>query len=136
MSCATKIPVEEELQSTFRAGATNGSVRFIVVRIRDEVCYQVHSEPATGSLQSDWGKIADKAGDAASYVLVCTEPGKWVTITYVPPGTRIKDKMVYAATKSTLLNKLGFQHFVDELHANDRNELSWENYQGTLKPSK
>lgn len=72
---------------------------------------------------------------ASDFILVCTEPKKWLTITYVPPGTKIKDKMVYAATKSTLLKELGFQYFSDELHANDPNELSWENYSGTLKPS-
>jgi hypothetical protein len=41
--------------------------------------------------------------------------------------------MVYAATKSTLLEALGFQYFAGELHANDADELSWAFYQGTLK---
>jgi len=42
--------------------------------------------------------------------------------------------MVYAATKSTLLEALGFQYFSGELHANDKDELSWAFYQGTLRP--
>lgn len=37
--------------------------------------------------------------------------------------------MVYAATKATLLNKLGYQHFIDELHANDEvnNNIHFKN---------
>jgi len=59
----------------------------------------------------------------------------WLTITYVPNGTSIKEKMTYAATKGYLLKELGYQHFADEMHANDDLELSWSNYSGTLKPS-
>ena len=72
-------------------------------------------------------------------MLVQDEPNLWLTITHVPDtgipvifqfyqiifkiffvifkNNKIRDKMVYAATKSTLLNHLGFHNFHNELHA-------------------
>jgi hypothetical protein len=90
----------------------------------------------------DWAQIASKVGADTCYVLVQVNPGKWVTLTYVPDTTKviffvpsidgcakinvpmkknkkIRDKMVYAATKATLLNHLGYQNFGDDVHANN-----------------
>lgn len=131
MSSSTAIPISPDLESTFRSGIN----RFIIVRIVNEVLVQAYAHPKGGSLESDWSQIANKVGSETCYVLVQVEPSKWVTLTYVPETTKIKDKMVYAATKATLLNHLGYQHFGDDIHANNAEELSWSFYQGTLKPT-
>jgi twinfilin-like protein len=93
------------------------------------------SHPSSGSLATDWGSLIGKAGNTAAYILVkIGSDSEWLTITYVPDDTRVKDKMIYAATKATLLNHLGYQHFYDELHATNSSELSYEYYQGSKKP--
>lgn len=37
----------------------------------------------------DWNTIAQKADNRAGYILVQTEPRKWLTITFVPQGTKV-----------------------------------------------
>ena len=37
----------------------------------------------------DWHAIVDKAANRAGYVLVQVEPKKWLTITFVPAGTKV-----------------------------------------------
>jgi len=130
MSSSTAIPIQPDLEQAFKTG----NYRFIVVRIENEVLVKIYAHPQGGSLESDWRQIAEHAGEKACYVLVRVEPGKWITITYVPDSTSVKDKMVLAATKSTLLNHLGYQNFGDDLHATTAVELSYNHYQGTLKP--
>jgi len=130
MSSSTAIPISPDLKSAFDNA---GGIRFIVVRIVNEVLIKAATHPHGNSLQADWGQISSVAGNTACYILVKVESRKWVTITFVPETTSVRDKMIYAATKSTLLNHLGYQYFADDLHANNKEELSWENYQGSLK---
>lgn len=132
MSASTAIPISPDLVDLFNSGSN----RYIIVRIDNELLVKSYAHPLGASLESDWKTISQNIGDGAAYVLVRKAgPKEWLSITYVPDGTKIKDKMVYAATKATLLSHLGYQNFSDELHANNQEELSWEHYQGTLKPS-
>lgn len=131
MSSSTAIPISPALRDKFAAETQ----RFFIVRIVNEELVEAASGAMGSSLQSDWADMIRAVGDQAAYVLIRTGgPKQWLAIIYVPEGTRIKDKMVLAATKATLLNHLGYQFFSDEMHANDKSELSYEHYQGTLKP--
>jgi len=131
MSSATAIPIDPSFAEAFK----DHSARYFVVRIVNELLVSEYKHPKGGSLEADWNTIAQKADNRAGYILVQTEPRKWLTITFVPQGTKIRDKMVYAATKATLLNHLGYQFFYDELHANDNNELSYDYFQSSKKPT-
>merc|ERR1712137_408963 len=120
MSSSTAIPVSPDLASSFR---NNSGIRYFIIHIENEVLVKAYAHPKGGSLESDWGTIASKV-----------ENNKWLTITFVPAGTKIRDKMIYAATKATLLNHLGYQHFIDEMHANDNGELEYSYYVASKKP--
>lgn len=130
MSSSTAIPISPDLTSIFKSHSS----RYIIVRIENELLVKEYSHPKGGSLESDWSTIAQNAKNKAGYILVQVEPSKYLTITFVPAGTKIKDKMIYAATKATLLNHLGYQHFCDELHANDDYELGYDYYVASKKP--
>jgi len=131
MSSSTAIPVSPDLANSFRSSS---NIRYFIVHIENEVLVKGYAHPKGASLETDWMTIASKADNRAGYILVQVEPSKWLTITFVPAGTKIRDKMVYAATKATLLNHLGYQHFIDELHANDNGELEYAYYVASKKP--
>mmetsp|Transcript_131765 Transcript_131765/g.196340 ORF Transcript_131765/g.196340 Transcript_131765/m.196340 type:complete len:362 (-) Transcript_131765:55-1140(-) len=131
MSSSTAIPVSPDLASSFKSSS---GIRYFIIHIENEVLVKAYAHPKGGSLGSDWATIASNANNRAGYILVQVETNKWITITFVPQGTKIRDKMIYAATKATLLNHLGYQHFIDELHANDNSELEFSYYEASLKP--
>ena len=121
MSSSTAIPISPELTTAFNTG----NYRYIVVKIVNEVLVKHYCHPKGSSLETDWNTIAQHV-NGACYVLVQDEPNLWLTITHVPDtGIPIRDKMVYAATKATLLNHLGYHNFHNELHATNNNELSY-----------
>lgn len=47
---------------------------------------------------------------------------------------QVKDKMVYASAKGTLKDKLGQNHFCEEIHVTEKSELTYEHYKGESKP--
>eukprot|EP01095_Lingulamoeba_sp_RSL-Kostka_P001699 TRINITY_DN1248_c1_g1_i1.p1 TRINITY_DN1248_c1_g1~~TRINITY_DN1248_c1_g1_i1.p1 ORF type:complete len:384 (+),score=122.74 TRINITY_DN1248_c1_g1_i1:38-1189(+) len=131
MSCSTGIPVSDELKTVFDAK----SKRFLVVRIVNEELILDGSGNLTSSIANDWSNLPSTVGDQACYVLVrLNSPSDYLTITYVPSGTKIKDKMLYASTKSSLQRSLGFQFFAEELHANTASELEYSHWEGSQKP--
>jgi hypothetical protein len=91
----------------------------------------------TGNPSADFNEMARHSGVNDSdplYFLFKLEKKSWLFISYVPPNTKVKDKMLNASAKSQLKAQLGAQFFSDELHTNNKAELSWEFYQGALQP--
>merc|ERR1712137_133157 len=130
MSSSTAIPISPQLAEAFK----RQDARYFIVRIENEVLVNAYAHPKGASLESDWNTIVQKADNRAAYILVELAPRQWITITFLPAGTKIRDKMVYAATKATLLNHLGYQFFADELHANDNDELKYDYYVASKRP--
>lgn len=66
--------------------------------------------------------------DAAAYVLLRRDPDSYVAITYVPDTAPVRQKMLFASTRLTLVRELGSEFFKETLFATTREELSREGW--------
>ncbi|KAJ1334315.1 hypothetical protein BSLG_008150 [Batrachochytrium salamandrivorans] len=58
---------------------------------------------------------------------------EWAFLQYVPDTAKVRDKMMYAATKSTLTKELGDAKFTDTVYATTKDDLSIEGYHRHVK---
>jgi len=139
MSSQTAIPVSPDLAQRFKtveAETSQISTRYFQVKIQNEILVKAAEQQATANVSRDFNTLVSKVTETEpSYFLFRLAAQKnWLLITFVPANTPVKDKMVYAATKGTLKDKLGHQFFSGEYHCTSKEELNWDVYQGTLKP--
>jgi len=50
-------------------------------------------------------------------------------ISYVPDGSPVKDRMMYASTRYFLKKQLGLSYFSDTFHCSEKTDFTWEAYQ-------
>jgi len=137
MSHGTAIPVSPALEQSFKSAVEGGSrIRLFQIVIQNETLVASHTSEDSSPLEKVYDSMANLISETqACYFLVRLDGNKsWLMITYVPNGVAVKDKMVYAATKGTLKNKLGFGYFQDEVHATNKEELSYSRYKGDKAP--
>ncbi|TFY83243.1 hypothetical protein EWM64_g771 [Hericium alpestre] len=83
--------------------------------------------PVEGTFESDLAKLQDLLEDTVpASVLVRLEepPTEWLAIHYVPDSAKIRDKMLYASTRTTLTKNLPSTHFSDTLFATSKEDLT------------
>ncbi|KAJ3100320.1 hypothetical protein HDU97_002360 [Phlyctochytrium planicorne] len=141
MSHQTGIKPSTDLIEQFKA-ASDGSIRAIKVQIEDETLIPVASleEEADGSWESGFGKLEGWLDPKqACYILyrldtkTSADEFGWVLLQYVPDHAKVRDKMLYAATKATLLKILGDSKFVDFVHTTNQSEVTLEGYKKHLE---
>ncbi|CCM02067.1 uncharacterized protein FIBRA_04143 [Fibroporia radiculosa] len=131
MSAPTGIVVSEELTSAFSDAVASQDIRFIKVSIRNESLVPDGQTAPSGTLEEDLDILGGLLEDnVPAYVLVRLDdsPSQWLAIYYVPDSAKVRDKMLYAATRTTLTKSLGSAHFSDSLFATDKNDISAEAY--------
>ncbi|KAK3828469.1 MAG: hypothetical protein J3Q66DRAFT_409872, partial [Benniella sp.] len=62
---------------------------------------------------------------------------QWIFLHYSPDTTQLnknlaREKMLYAATRATLVRELGDSHFATSIFGSDKNAFSWEGYKSHL----
>lgn len=83
----------------------------------------VASVPISGSWEDDFSNVASQLeATEPCYVLYRLDSSnnlgyEWVLITYVPDKAKVRHKMVYSSTKSSLKMSLGGGRFAQEIHA-------------------
>jgi len=132
MSSQAPIEVEEELATSFQNAVEGNSTRLLQVQVKDEKLVKISSVDGSSNLENDFKEIANQASDdKASYFLFKLKPKEWLFVTYVPDGVAVKDKMIYASAKGALKDRLGHTYLEEELHATNKDELSYEHYNGS-----
>ncbi|KAG5717977.1 Twinfilin [Termitomyces sp. T112] len=63
-----------------------------------------------------------------AYILAKVSPSDWLAISYVPESAKVRDKMLYASTRASLLKALGSTLFTDSLFATSKADLTPEAY--------
>lgn len=69
--------------------------------------------------------------NAAEYVLLKTHPGEpdgYAAITYVPNAAPVRQKMLFASTRLTLVRELGIERFRQTIFATEKSELTPEGW--------
>lgn len=52
----------------------------------------------------------------------------WVMMLYIPAGSTVRDRMLYASTKDTVKKELGASNFASDLYGNTKEELTHAAY--------
>lgn len=139
MTHTTKIPVSDALESKFADARTKGGVRFLQVLIDGEQLIPGISQTLGSSLEDDWKNLeAQLQPKKPSYFLMRLDSQndvgyEWLLISYVPDGSPVKERMLYASTRDPLRKQLGSSYFRATMHGSGANEFTWEAYQDFLK---
>ena len=97
----------------------------------------------TSTLSEDLGHLSGLLkDDRAEYILLrendtadnsFTGVAKCVAITYVPDAAPVRQKMLFASTRLTLVRELGTEHFSSTLFATEKSELTAEGWSKQLE---
>ncbi|KAG5340330.1 hypothetical protein C0989_002141 [Termitomyces sp. Mn162] len=127
MSTSSGIGIAPQLVSVF-ASAPNP--RFIKVSIHNEqLVHDLTISAAAPSFEQDLPLLPDVLQDnVPAYILAKVSPSDWLAISYVPESAKVRDKMLYASTRASLLKALGSTLFTDSLFATSKADLTPEAY--------
>ncbi|KAF5391931.1 hypothetical protein D9757_001849 [Collybiopsis confluens] len=129
MSATSGIGVSPELSAEFASALESRSVRFIKISIQNESLVHDQSIPIEGSLNEDLAKLQDLLqDDVPAYILTKLDDSEWLAIYYVPDSAKVRDKMLYASSRASLLKSLGSTTFTDNLFATSKSDLTPESY--------
>ncbi|KAI0831510.1 actin depolymerizing protein [Trametes gibbosa] len=131
MSAPTGIAVSPELSSAFSDAVESNGTRFLKISIENESLVPSKTIAPSGTLEEDLDRLVDiLEDDAPAYILVRLDdpPTEWLAIYYVPDSAKVRDKMLYAATRTTLTKNLGSAHFKDNIFATSKEDIGAEAY--------
>jgi len=139
MTHSSNIPVSSQLEEAFGKARTEGGVRFIKAHIKDEQLLPILTQPL-GNLESDFGKVVPLLEPKTpSYFIFRLDTQntlgyEWLLLAYVPDGSSVKDRMLYASTRDSLKKQLGKSYFVtNDMYGSETAEFTWEAYQDILQ---
>eukprot|EP01111_Echinosteliopsis_oligospora_P005712 TRINITY_DN1928_c0_g1_i4.p1 TRINITY_DN1928_c0_g1~~TRINITY_DN1928_c0_g1_i4.p1 ORF type:complete len:384 (-),score=111.67 TRINITY_DN1928_c0_g1_i4:164-1315(-) len=128
---STATPVSEELIAEWAKAVTPAKpYRFFQIKIKSDVLSIAHKSVGTASVSKDFDSMQALVADGAPcyFLFRVAGPTNWSLISYVPDSCKVNDRMVYAASKITLRNKLGQQWFNEELGLSSPDELQYSWY--------
>ncbi|KAL1744562.1 hypothetical protein HDZ31DRAFT_82612 [Schizophyllum fasciatum] len=130
------IGVSQDLAAAFSAAVQDKSTRFIKVVIENESLVHAASVPVGGQLSDDLPKLQELLGDSEpAYVLAkLDDPSSdWLAIHYVPDSAKVREKMLYASTRNSLMRALGSATFSDNIYATAKEDLTPDAYAAHLR---
>ncbi|KAI8983649.1 hypothetical protein BDB01DRAFT_791605 [Pilobolus umbonatus] len=140
MSHQSGIQVSEDLSKLFTEAVSQGDIRIVCMSIEKESVIQSGTTPVESTFEADYKHVTgylDSTKPAYLFVRLDQKNNageyEWLFLTYVPDHAKIRDKMIYASTRTSLLRELGDNRFVDSIFGTDQSEFTWEGYQKHLK---
>jgi len=138
MSHQTGIQASEELRHFF-ARAKEDNTRIIRVAIESEQLVLGDKGSLEGSWESDYdSKVLPMLDEKLPCYLLYrldsenTQGHEWIYISYSPDNSPIRQKMLYAATRSTLKTVFGTGHIKDELFGTAVEDICLDGYKKHL----
>jgi hypothetical protein len=131
------LTVTSELHESFVAAQEETSVvRALKIRIAEEDLVLASVADAAGGAEEDFNTVLVGLLGAteASMVLFCSSDissrGKrWILVSWIPDGCKVRDKMLYASSREDLKRTLGIGYFTSEYAANLLTDVTWDAYQ-------
>ncbi|KAF8889772.1 hypothetical protein CPB84DRAFT_1683767 [Gymnopilus junonius] len=138
MSASSGITASSELISSFADAVQAKSTRFIKVSIRNESLVHDLSVPINASFEDDLQQLQSDdilQLDTPAYILAKLDlpSADWTAINYVPDTAQVREKMLYASSRFSLLKCLGSTLFTDTLFATSKSDLTREAYASHLQ---
>ncbi|KAI7642780.1 hypothetical protein KC322_g20056, partial [Hortaea werneckii] len=126
------ISATKELQDAFNALVSSTDQRAVLASIENEQLVPTTTLAASSaSFSDDLNNLQDHlAQDKAAYVLVKTHnaPDGYVAVTFVPNAAPVRQKMLFASTRLTLVRELGLERFRQQIFCTEKEELTPEGW--------
>jgi len=137
MSAASGIPASQDLLAEYaKAMEPNSDVRFLKIGISEERLvpkgsWKIEAE----DLRSDLAQIAKILEDKVPAFVLARLDGTagWLFISYVPDTAQVRDKMLYASSRSAVTKALGGQAFEATIFATSKSDLTPAAYSAHLQ---
>ncbi|CAH1757362.1 14372_t:CDS:10 [Entrophospora sp. SA101] len=136
MSHQTGIQVSEELGELFANAVAKGDLRIIRVSIINESLVPNGTREIKSDWKSDFSEIAEFLEEEVPCFILYRLDSKsssgdyeWLFAAYVPDHSKVRNKMLYAATRATLTKELGNNRFVDSMYGTSMSEFTLEGYE-------
>jgi len=139
MSHSSGIPVSAGLKDSFGTTITSCDKRLIKVQIENEELVEVTNSGNKGTWEEDLGHIQsllDKEKPCFILFRLDSSNPQWVLFCYVPDKSKVKEKMLYASSRSNLKQQLGMNYIVDEVFGTIPSDFSLEGYRHHVQSKK
>ncbi|KAK8159162.1 twinfilin-1 [Phyllosticta citrichinensis] len=126
------ISASTELHSAFQTLVNDESSRFLLATITDEslVPLDTIASQSPSDFHADLALLAPHLKpNAALYILLRRSPSRFVAVSYVPDAAPVRQKMLFASTRLTLVRELGSEKFEEQVFATTADELTAEGWQ-------
>ena len=121
------------MQNAFKAFTSSDDQRALVAGLEKETIVPKETIPLQSTdFASDLSQLQSLLQpNAAAYILLKTHPGEadgYAAITYVPNAAPVRQKMLFASTRLTLVRELGIERFRQTIFATEKSELTAEGW--------
>ncbi|KAK6859979.1 PTK9 tyrosine kinase 9 [Apiospora arundinis] len=121
------ISASQELVSEFNKLLADDSLFGLLVTIKNEALTPLTTLPSTSSdFAGNLSSLAPHLQPTeALYVLLKRHPDapRLIAVSYVPDSAKVRQKMLFASTRLTLVRELGSEHFRETIFATTAEEL-------------
>ncbi|KAL1305823.1 hypothetical protein AAFC00_003985 [Neodothiora populina] len=126
------ISASQELHDAFNTLVSSPSQRGLLATIDKETLVPAQTIPASSTFTSDLSELTSLlTPTAASYMLLKLDgsaPDGYVAVTYVPDTAPVRQKMLFASTRLTLVRELGVERFRETLFVTRAEEMTPEGW--------
>jgi len=128
------ISASQELHTAFQTFVSDTTQRGLLITIDKESLKPLTVlSPATSSFDADLALLTPHLSPkVALYILLrrypSTENAPFIAVTYVPDSAPVRQKMLFASTRLTLVRELGIERFRETIFATKEEELSAEGF--------
>jgi len=135
MSVPSGIELSDQLKDVFAEAVQDPSIRFLKIAIRNEkLAHESTVQKSADTLEEELPKLQTILEDKTpSYVLARLDGDGWLFISYVPDDATVRDKMLYASSRGSLIKSLGATHFADNIFATSKEDVTQEAYSAHRK---
>lgn len=125
----------QELQAAFKTLVSSEDQRGLICTIEKEALTPLTVlRPATSSFADDLSLLTPHLDPkVALYIILrryaSSESAPFVAITYVPDSAPVRQKMLFASTRLTLVRELGIERFRETIFATTKEELTPQGFE-------
>ncbi|CAL3968843.1 hypothetical protein PZA11_004814 [Diplocarpon coronariae] len=129
------ISASQELHTAFQALVSSTDQRGLLCTITSESLTPLTVlAPSTPSFTDDLSLLTPHLlPNAALYIILrryaASDPAPFVAITYVPDAAPVRQKMLFASTRLTLVRELGIERFRETIFATTKEELTAQGFE-------
>eukprot|EP00743_Colponemidia_sp_Colp-15_P004780 GILK01005148.1.p1 GENE.GILK01005148.1~~GILK01005148.1.p1 ORF type:complete len:340 (-),score=60.17 GILK01005148.1:210-1229(-) len=123
------ISVGRALRDSFERAAVDRK-GLIKLKIQDEEVVEAASRLMTENIESDFNQMADlvESNEPCYFAFRLdrrSNTPEWALVSFVPDGSEVRSKMLYASSRSAVKEQLGASYFVHDLFCSTQDELDY-----------